>query len=47
MDRRQLIVRIVIVLVAALALFIGWTMANNAGLRGEFKARMQAEEEAK
>jgi hypothetical protein len=46
-DRRQLITQIIIVLIAAFALFIGWTMANNAGTRGEFKARMQAEEEAR
>jgi hypothetical protein len=46
MDRRQLITRIVIVSMAMVALFIGYLMASNAGLRGEFKARMEEEKAA-
>ena len=40
MERRTLIGRVIMVAIVAAALFIGWTMANNAGTRGTFKARL-------
>lgn len=43
MERRTLISRVIMIVIVAAALFIGWTMANNATLRGTMKARMEAE----
>jgi hypothetical protein len=44
MDRKQLFVRVAIVVFVVLALGIGWLMATNAELRGEFRARMEGQE---
>jgi hypothetical protein len=43
-ERKQLLVRAAIVGFAVMAVGIGWQMANNAELRGEFRDRMKAEE---
>ncbi len=46
MDRRQLIIRVGMLVAVAFAITIGWIMASTAAQRGEIKARVQAEQAA-
>jgi hypothetical protein len=46
MDRRQLFIRIVMLLMVAVAMFAGWRATQNAGPMAEMKAAREGQREA-